>query len=72
MGLVARIRNQMAVVSGAKGSGMDVPMALQRKRPAILLGAGMFELGQLASGKLEDGLKMLVSVKTSALIGCPI
>ena len=71
MGLLARIRHQMAVVSGAQGSGMREPMALLRKRPGILFGAGMFEFGQLASGRVDARLKTLASVKSSALIGCP-
>ena len=71
MGLLAKIRSQLAVVSGAQGSGMREPLALQRKRPAILFGTSMFEFGQLASNRVDAGLKALASVKTSALVGCP-
>ena len=71
MGLIAKIRRQMAVVSNAQGSGMSEPMALLRKRPAIGLATGMFEFGQLASGRVDGALKTLASIKTSALIGCP-
>jgi hypothetical protein len=71
MGLLARIRRQMSVVSGARGSGMRDPMALQRKRPGVLFGVGMMEFGQLASGRVDGRLKTLASVKTSALVGCP-
>lgn len=71
MGLFAEIRRKMAVVSGARGSGMQEPMALQRKRPAIAFSTGVFEFGQLASGLVESRLKSLAQIKTSALVGCP-
>ena len=71
MGLWSAIRRQMRVLSGARGTGMDEVMALQRQRPMILLGGGMFELGQLASGRVAPALKTLAQVKTSALVGCP-
>ena len=71
MGFLAKIRSQRAVLSGAQGSGMREPLALQRKRPAILLGTSVFEFGQLASNRVDARLKVLAQVKTSALVGCP-
>ena len=71
MGLWSAIRRQMGVLSSARGNGMAEVTALQRKRPMILLGGGMFELGQMASGRVEPALKTLAQVKTSTLVGCP-
>lgn len=41
------------------------------KRPAILMGVGAYEGGLLASGKVDSRLKMLASIKTGSLVGCP-
>jgi len=46
-------------------------LALLRRRPALLLGVNLFETALMASGRVPGGLKALVRVKTSALIGCP-
>jgi hypothetical protein len=41
-----------------------------RRRPAILAGVSAYELGLLASNRLDGRLKGLASIKTAALIGC--
>lgn len=45
-------------------------MRILRRRPAILIGVGAYELGLLASNRLDGRLKALASIKTAALIGC--
>jgi hypothetical protein len=41
------------------------------KRPAILMGVGTYESALLVSGKADSRLKMLATIKTSSLVGCP-
>ena len=71
MGLIGRVRRLRGVLSAAKGGGMREPMELQRKRLGVFFGTQLFELGQLASGQVDSGLKTLAQIKTSALVGCP-
>lgn len=44
---------------------------LLMKRPAILVGVGVYETALLASGRADSRLKALASLKTGSLIGCP-
>jgi len=46
-------------------------MRLLRRCPALLLGVNAFETALLASGRVDDRLKALATLKTSTLIGCP-
>lgn len=46
-------------------------MDLLKQRKALLLGVNAFELAQAASGRVDDRLKLLAQLKTSALVGCP-
>jgi hypothetical protein len=46
-------------------------MRLLRRRPALMLGVNAFEISQFVSHGVDDRLKALAQVKTSALIGCP-
>jgi alkylhydroperoxidase family enzyme len=41
------------------------------KRPAILMGVAAYESALVASSKADSRLKMLASIKTSSLVGCP-
>ncbi len=56
------------------GRRREVPfdlMRLLRRRPTVMLGVNAFELGQLASNRVDGRLKALAQIKTSALVGCP-
>ncbi len=44
---------------------------LLRLRPGVMFGVGAYELGLLASNRLDVRLKSLAQVKVSALVGCP-
>lgn len=69
MGFIARLRALMRVMRRRKR-----PMETQnllRLRPALLLGVSSFEMALLASGRLDSHVKVLASIKTSALVGCP-
>jgi len=41
------------------------------RRPAIMVAVGTYELGLMASSRVDARLKTLASLKTSSLIGCP-
>ena len=71
MGLWKKLRSYADVLSGRGEGGPIETTALQRRRPAILLGTSAFELGQFVSGRVDERLKALAQIKTSALIGCP-
>ena len=51
----------------------EVPdlLRLLLKRPAILMGVGTYESALLVSCKADSRLKMLATIKTSSLVGCP-
>ncbi len=44
---------------------------LLRRRPGVMLGVSAYELGLLASNRLDIRVKSLAQVKVSALVGCP-
>ena len=69
MGLIARLRAYRGVLRRAKRPNQA--LRLLRRRPALLLGAGAYEAGLMASGRVEARLKALAQLKTSALVGCP-
>ena len=71
MGLWKKLRSYAGVMSARRGGKPMEIMALQRRRPAVLLGTTAFELGQFVSGRVDDRLKALAQLKTSSLIGCP-
>ena len=41
------------------------------KRPAMLIGVGAYEPALLVSSKANNRLKVLATIKTSSLVGCP-
>jgi len=41
------------------------------KRPTILAGVCVYETALLASGRVDNHLKVLAMIKASSLIGCP-
>jgi hypothetical protein len=51
----------------------EVPdlLRLLLKRPAILMGLGTYETALLVSSKANNRLKVLATIKTSSLVGCP-
>lgn len=69
MGLIAKLRAYATVMRQAKRP-MET-MRLLRKRPALLLAVSGYEMGLLASSRVDSRLKALAQIKTSALIGCP-
>ena len=46
-------------------------LRLLLKRPAMLMGISAYETALLVSSKVDSRLKMLASIKTSSLVGCP-
>jgi len=69
MGFLAKLKTYAGVMRQAKRP-MD-HLRLLRRRPALLLGVNAFELGLLASNRVDARLKALEQIKTSALVGCP-
>lgn len=50
----------------------DLELAwLLRRRPAVLVGVTAYEVGLLASSRVDAGLKALAALKASSQIGCP-
>jgi len=69
MGLLAKLKVYAGIMRQAKR-----PIGtwrLLRQRPALMLGVNAYELGLMASGRVDTRLKALAQIKTSALIGCP-
>ena len=48
---------------------MDLERLL-RKRRGLMFGVSVFEMCQLASGRMDTRLKMLAELKSSTLVGC--
>jgi hypothetical protein len=71
MGLLAKLRGYSGVMSRRDKSRPLEPMALLRKRLALMLGVNGMELAQMLSGRVDSRLKSLAQIKTSALVGCP-
>jgi len=46
-------------------------LRLLLKRPALLGAVGTYETALMISGQVDSRLKVLASLKSSALIGCP-
>ncbi len=71
MGFFSKLRSYAGVMGARDKSRPIEPMALLRKRLALMLGVNTFELAQMASGRVDARLKLLAQIKTSALVGCP-
>jgi len=71
MGLVSKLRSYAGVMSERDKSRPLEPMALLRKRLALMFGVNGMELAQMSSGRVDSRLKALAQIKTSALVGCP-
>jgi hypothetical protein len=69
MGFFARTGAVLRIIRRKKGP-MEA-MRLMQTRRALMLGMSVMELAQAASGRVPITVKVLASVKTSALIGCP-
>jgi hypothetical protein len=69
MGFIAKLRTYTGVLRRAKRP-LDA-LRLLRQRPALLLGVNAYELGLMASSRVDTRLKALAQIKTSALVGCP-
>ena len=69
MGFLDRLRT-LAGVMRRRRRPMEI-LALLRKRPALLLAVNAYETALLVSGRVDEKLKALAQLKTSALVGCP-
>lgn len=69
MGFIAKLKTYAGVLRQAKRP-MET-LRLLRQRPALMLGVNAYELGLLASSRVDTRLKALAQIKTSALVGCP-
>jgi hypothetical protein len=69
MGFFGRMGVVLRVFRRAKGP--IEAMRLIKTRPALMLGVSGMEMAQTATGRVPITAKILASVKTSALIGCP-
>ena len=69
MGFIAKLKTYAGVIRQAKRP-LDA-LRLLRQRPALMLGVNAYELGLMASSRVDTRLKTLAQIKTSALVGCP-
>jgi hypothetical protein len=69
MGFVTNFQMLMRVLKKRKRPMEKV--RLMRNNRALTFGVNAFEMGLMASSRVENRLKALAGVKTSALIGCP-
>ena len=69
MGFIAKLKMYAGVMRRAKRAIES--LRLLRQRPALLLGVNAYELGLMASSRVDTRLKTLAQIKTSALVGCP-
>jgi hypothetical protein len=69
--LASRLRAVGSVMARARGGPTPDVWRLLQQRPAILLGVVAYELGLVASNRLDGRLKALAGLKTAALVGCP-
>ena len=68
MGFFDRLRTVSRVMRrGGKLEGSR----LLRLRPGLMFGVSAYELGLLASNRVDVRLKTLAQIKVSALVGCP-
>jgi hypothetical protein len=69
MGFLSKVKTYAGVLRRAKRPMETVHLLWQR--PALMLAVNAYELGLLASSRVDTRLKALAQIKTSALIGCP-
>ena len=69
MGFFAKLRMLRRVV--ARGSATPETQRLLGTRKAIFAGVAAYELGLLASDRVEGRVKSLAQIKVGALVGCP-
>ncbi len=69
MGLLKKLGMYRTVF--ARAQRQPATMRLLRKRPALMLGVFGYELALMTCGRMDERLKTLALIKTSALIGCP-
>lgn len=69
MGLLTKLRMYRSLFARAERTPDSV--RLLRRRPALMLGVGAYELALMTCGRVDERLKTLALIKTSALIGCP-
>jgi len=71
MGLFANLRALGRVVVKTRYDKVPPIVGLMARRPGIAFGVSAYEMGLMASGRVEARFKALAQVKTSALVGCP-
>ncbi|WP_051579603.1 hypothetical protein [Pseudonocardia acaciae] len=71
MGLFANLRAYKRVLSATRLNRVPDLVRLLARRPSIAFGVGAYELGLVATGRVDARLKALAEVRTSALVGCP-
>ena len=69
MGFVAKLGILRRVV--ARGRSQPETHRLLLERKAIYAGVAGYELGLLASDRVEGRIKSLAQIKVGALVGCP-
>lgn len=71
MGFLRRLRVLTGVMRRVRSQGTPELLRILRRRPALAMGVSSYELGLMASGKVEERLKSLASLKVASLVGCP-
>ena len=66
-----KLRAYGKTLARARYDEVPDPFRLLLKRPAILVGVSAYESALLVSGKADSRLKVLASIKTGSLVGCP-
>ena len=69
--LLHKLRAIGTVMARARGGPTPDLWPLLQQRPAITFAVVAFELGLVASSRLDARFKALASLKASALVGCP-
>jgi hypothetical protein len=69
MGLFAKLGILRRVL--ARGRATPETQRLLGRRKAIFFGVGAYEIGLLASDRVEGRIKSLAQIKVGALVGCP-
>ncbi len=68
--LLDRVRAYGRVLPRGRRNHTDLFRHLVR-RPGLLLAVSTYETALVATGRLDNRLRYLAQLKTSALIGCP-
>lgn len=70
MGFFRKARMIAGIMGRVRSQGTPELARILRRRPAIAMGVSGYELGLMASNRVEDRLKSLASLKAASLIGC--